>query len=202
MVLAGWWFVGLCSMAGCAGLLGIEDWQEPQNEGGAGGVGGDTGEGGDGAEGGGPVTPDAGMCGNGAQDGTETGVDCGGNTCAPCVDGFGCLIDADCRSGFCPPSRGYCVLNDGRDICGAEGLGGPSCADCIQNGGESDVDCGAECDPCRPGRKCTNDGECMSAHCNGGSCTKGDRGAKCYANEDCTSGSCGNTGCLTGNCCQ
>jgi cysteine-rich repeat protein len=33
--------------------------------------------------------------------GTETDVDCGGTTCAPCADGGMCNVNADCASGAC-----------------------------------------------------------------------------------------------------
>jgi hypothetical protein len=56
-------------------------------------------------------------CGDGVQNGMETGVDCGGG-CAPCADGGACTVAADCQSGACV--GGVCVA------CGA--LAEPCCA--------------------------------------------------------------------------
>jgi hypothetical protein len=39
-------------------------------------------------------------CVDGAQNGMETDVDCGGG-CAPCADGEACVLPADCASGVC-----------------------------------------------------------------------------------------------------
>jgi len=70
-------------------------------------------------------------CFNGVMDGNETGVDCGGE-CPPCGVGGGCLVDADCVSGWC--HEGVCKI--------------PSCSDGFMNQGEDDVDCGGPCLPC------------------------------------------------------
>ncbi len=48
-------------------------------------------------------------CDNGLQDGDETDVDCGGDTCQPCSVGQTCLVDPDCRSGVC--DDGVCACN-------------------------------------------------------------------------------------------
>jgi cysteine-rich repeat protein len=48
-------------------------------------------------------------CTDGIQNGTETGVDCGGGICAPCAPGQGCNVASDCASGNC--SGGVCVAN-------------------------------------------------------------------------------------------
>lgn len=39
-------------------------------------------------------------CSDGVTNGLETAADCGGG-CAPCADGLGCAVDADCASGTC-----------------------------------------------------------------------------------------------------
>lgn len=36
------------------------------------------------------------------KDEDETDVDCGGSSCAPCADGFVCLVDSDCLYNNCP----------------------------------------------------------------------------------------------------
>jgi cysteine-rich repeat protein len=48
-------------------------------------------------------------CMDGIKNGTETGVDCGGGSCAPCANGQGCNAASDCQSGIC--SGGQCVSN-------------------------------------------------------------------------------------------
>lgn len=51
----------------------------------------------------------AATCSDGIQNGSETGVDCGGGNCAPCANGQGCNAASDCASGIC--SGGVCVAN-------------------------------------------------------------------------------------------
>jgi len=144
---------------------------------------------------------DAGTCNNGVQDGTESGVDCGGTDCRACQDGFGCAQDSDCQSAFCPASRGYCVVDDGREICGVVNPGGNTCADCMPGMNETDVDCGDVCGPCRAGKNCVSGADCLSGTCLG-TCAPGEKGAVCYTNSDCASLKCGRLGCEAGNCCQ
>ena len=48
-------------------------------------------------------------CADGIKNGAETGVDCGGGTCAPCANGQGCTMASDCASGVC--SGAFCVAN-------------------------------------------------------------------------------------------
>lgn len=43
----------------------------------------------------------AASCTDGAKNGAETDVDCGGGDCAPCVAGMQCLANADCLSASC-----------------------------------------------------------------------------------------------------
>jgi hypothetical protein len=49
-------------------------------------------------------------CTNGVQDGSETGVDCGGPDCGACPDGSACGTGGDCRSGVCG-SAAVCCRN-------------------------------------------------------------------------------------------
>jgi uncharacterized protein (TIGR02145 family) len=79
-------------------------------------------------------------CSDGIQNGTETGVDCGGASCpacpieATCSDGIqnGTETGVDCGGASCP-------------ACPIE----PTCSDGIQNGTETGVDCGgATCLAC------------------------------------------------------
>lgn len=50
-----------------------------------------------------------GSCNDGLQNGSETGVDCGGGACAPCGTGAGCLVPGDCQSGVCTSGACQCV---------------------------------------------------------------------------------------------
>ena len=96
-------------------------------------------------------------CMDGIQNGSETGVDCGGS-CPPCIscnDGIqnGTETGVDC-GGSCPP----CIsCNDGIQNGTETGIDcGGSCPPCftcndgIQNGNETGIDCGGSCPPCPP----------------------------------------------------
>ena len=41
------------------------------------------------------------QCADGVKDGAETGVDCGGGTCAPCAIGTACMVPGDCATDVC-----------------------------------------------------------------------------------------------------
>jgi hypothetical protein len=47
------------------------------------------------------------LCSDMILDGSETDIDCGGPTCAPCSDGRMCMVASDCRSQLC--SGGRCL---------------------------------------------------------------------------------------------
>jgi hypothetical protein len=88
----------------------------------------------------------ASQCIDHRQDGNETDVDCGGsNTCLRCQNGAGCIVDSDCID-VCNVVTHRCVANH--------------CADGHQDFGESDVDCGAICNGCMAGQKCTRLADC------------------------------------------
>lgn len=205
-VVLGMFVVG--TGVGCADVLGIEPWEDKQLKGSSSG-GGDPGQGGGSAEdstaensaSSGMIDP----CHDGVQNGAETGVDCGGGACEPCAYAYGCSVDADCGSGYCPASRGYCIINDGRAVCGIEVMENPTCGDCVKNGAETDVDCGGECFPCRVGKTCTNDAECWSGSCSSGICAAGPTNTRCFSNADCASGKCAVATvpeCKFDNCCE
>ena len=88
-------------------------------------------------------------CDDGIQNGSETGIDCGGDTCPACQLGQECTEDANCANGRC--------INN---LCETG-----SCQDSIQNGRETDVDCGGDCDPCADGAGCSDGAECASGVC-------------------------------------
>lgn len=195
------------SMVGCADLLGIEPWEDKpfgpsSSEGGGGGSAGSSGS--DSTGEGAASSWDAVPCHNGLQDALETGIDCGGGSCAPCAEARGCNVDSDCGSGYCPVSRGYCITDDGRATCGIESMENPTCGDCVKNADESDIDCGGVCFPCRSGKVCTNDGECWSGLCSNGTCMAGLANTRCFSNADCVNGKCASAtpGCEFESCCQ
>ncbi|NUQ74408.1 MAG: hypothetical protein HUU21_12700 [Polyangiaceae bacterium] len=155
---------------------------------------------------GGPGAPVcvAGMCSNqcedGAMNGNETDVDCGGGDCPDCADGDTCGGNGDCVSDDC--EGGICI----------------SCMDGQMNGSETDVDCGGDCAAnCADGDTCGGNGDCASNDCEGGICiscmdgqmngleTDVDCGGDCAANcaggkmcnfnNDCQSNKCTNKIC-------
>jgi hypothetical protein len=97
-------------------------------------------------------------CTDGATNGNETDLNCGGGTCAPCVAGKVCADDADCVSVNCS------VANICLDT---------SCFDNTQNGNETDVDCGGiTCNPCIVDQGCSVNSDCATDFCDtsGNSC--------------------------------
>jgi hypothetical protein len=107
-------------------------------------------------------------CDDGVEDGDETDVDCGGS-CPPCAAGQTCKLHTDCDSGVCTPGAGGgggAGGSAGTSTCAA-----PTCSDGVQNGGESDVDCGAACPvQCAKGQFCFVDQDCESKTCKSGTC--------------------------------
>ena len=94
-------------------------------------------------------------CTDKSRNGTETDIDCGGNTCPKCADGKDCLKAADCTSAVCTSK-----------VCQA-----PTCTDKVQNGSETDVDCGGgACGKCSHGATCKLPGDCASGACTSGTC--------------------------------
>lgn len=72
-------------------------------------------------------------CGDGVQNGSETGIDCGGApSCKRCSAGYGCESGSDCESLVC--WSGACQA--------------PACNDGVKNGSETDIDCGGKCGVC------------------------------------------------------
>jgi hypothetical protein len=92
-------------------------------------------------------------CDDGALNGLETDVDCGGPTCGGCGLGEGCDVDGDCLSSNCESF-----------VCE------PSCTDGVENQGETDPDCGGPCSPCPVGGGCAGDDDCESAICTATTC--------------------------------
>ncbi len=118
-------------------------------------------------------------CDDGVQNGDETDVDCGGS-CAGCEEGESCEVDTDCAEGICESG-----------ICTTDTL--PSCDDGVQNGDETDVDCGGSCAGCEEGEGCEVDTDCATGTCDGGVCTESTGGieASISIDTDWESGYCG-----------
>lgn len=140
---------------------------------------------------------DASSCVNKAQDGTETGVDCGG-TCPVKCDGEPCTKNEECQSTTCKPDK--TCAPPGTKTCGV-GLPNPcengdpcgqdrdcktdycralACNDAPptvhqdgrRNGGETGIDCGGTAAPdklCPGGQKCVTGDDCQS-NCTNGVC--------------------------------
>ncbi|MFT3836508.1 MAG: hypothetical protein QM723_05895 [Myxococcaceae bacterium] len=151
-------------------------------------------------------------CGDTMQNGSETDIDCGGGTCAPCADTKHCAIDSDCSSKSCDATL-TCVA--------------ASCSDTKKNGNETDIDCGGiTCPPCAVGDHCFAGTDCTSAvcdlanyvclmpncadgtkngsetdlDCGGGTCSGCAIGKHCQMNVDCGSGYCANLSCAQPSC--
>ncbi|HEY0881468.1 MAG TPA: Ig-like domain-containing protein, partial [Archangium sp.] len=146
-------------------------------------------------------------CSDGALNGDETDLDCGGALCAPCAVGLACVAATDCQSSAC---------RDGR--CQR-----PSCTDGVRNGGEAAVDCGGECPGCAPGTACTTNADCSSQLCVngtcstptcsdgarngtetdvdcGGTCDACPAGGVCTVDSDCATGVCASGTCAADSC--
>lgn len=94
-------------------------------------------------------------CEDGARNGSESDVDCGG-TCPACAVGGRCELPADCETGRCEDFT-----------CAAA-----SCTDGVRNGDESDVDCGGSiCGRCAEAGACEQAGDCLAGACVAGVCT-------------------------------
>ncbi len=82
-------------------------------------------------------------------------------TCGPCDDNEMCALPSDCISGVCDPVDLTCTP--------------PACDDGVENGDETDEDCGGSCGAtCEPGEDCLIPGDCISAGCDAGSLTCND----------------------------
>ncbi len=102
-------------------------------------------------------------CSDGAQNGNETGVDCGGDACGECI-GLPCQTSTDCQSGFCDantcaPCSSHldCVIGDYCDpatyggMCVADKPSGGTCnavEECQSGNCTSNVCCTGACSPC------------------------------------------------------
>ncbi|MGI5864306.1 MAG: hypothetical protein ACOX6T_19940 [Myxococcales bacterium] len=138
----------------------------------------------------------------------------------------------------CEPDPPPCVPACGEKVCGDDECGGscgecgseydciagacvwrPTCLDELQNGTESDVDCGgSDCEPCEVGRRCRAGSDCQSGRCEqsvclscedgvrngdesdidcGGGCAACADGKLCGSPGDCASGRCAGGLCVS-----
>lgn len=98
------------------------------------------------------AAPSAPTCADGAKNGGESDVDCGGGLggCPPCGDGKKCTGAADCASG----------------VCAGASCQPPSCTDGVKNGKETAVDCGGgACPKCPVCLQCKENADCDTTIC-------------------------------------
>ncbi len=111
------------------------------------------------------------ICWDNVKNGNETDIDCGGycSNETKCADDKNCQVPTDCISGVC--TLGVCQseyissMFPGIDkILILE----PTCSDNVQNGNETDIDCGGYCTPtkkCGNILGCMGPGDCISGVC-------------------------------------
>lgn len=148
-------------------------------------------------------------CVDGLKNGTETGVDCGGPTCAKCDNGLGCATFSDCLSGFCQnllcapcggtndcQSTSYC--DAGTDLCTPKLPQGTACQTSDQCTTGACVDgfccnsnCNGTCEACAEALTGMADGTCSFID------TATDPDMEC-PNTDCKTGACSGTSAACG----
>ena len=133
-------------------------------------------------------------CQNQLPDGNETDVDCGGSECGPCIPGQTCKVASDCLSKVCEDAFMGAIFKQ----CKV-----PMCNDGVQNGSETDMDCGGigcpDAKRCLAGDHCAIGGDCKSGVCQAGTCQV----ATCkdgVKNGLETGVDCGAAGCVLGKC--
>lgn len=90
------------------------------------------------------------------------------DSCEPCADYTDCNAYTDqqsCSDNHC----GFEPCNWNGASCEKQ----PSCFDGEQNGQESDVDCGGNCNKCENGFDCNSGADCESNYCSAGKCQNG-----------------------------
>jgi hypothetical protein len=124
---------------------------------------------------------------NGKKDGGETDVDCGGR-CTTCGPSKHCFKDDDCNHQLkCRASV------QGKQKCQFETISGLApalqrehynaraqweregdrpahCYNKVQDGDETDIDCGGKCDQCAAGMGCNEGIDCSNLQCTDGVC--------------------------------
>jgi hypothetical protein len=138
------------------------------------------------------------------KDGNETDVDCGGGpfmgaaACSPCGDGKMCKFGDDCVDKVCGLPDGGTTDGGTTGTCQA-----PTCSDGVQNGTETDLDCGGSCamaptnKTCGVDKGCLMATDCTTGFCNNNKCATKADGQMCNGNGDCT-----NANCVMNICCH
>jgi hypothetical protein len=123
------------------------------------------------------------------KDNGESDVDCGGANAPKCADGKACMTNADCASGFCPEQAKICRL--------------PRNDDRVQNGAETDVDCGGPNAPrCVAGKKCLTDSDCNIACSYAKTCIDTPSCKPHLGGDTCGRGEVGEPGAMHESCCR
>jgi len=103
-------------------------------------------------------------CSDGIQDGSETGVDCGGGTCPTCPLGGGCGAASDCTNAIC--MAGQCTCGTGTANCDLMPQNG-----CEISTASDPTNCGTCGHICNLPNTATD--TCISGVCHIGSCSPG-----------------------------
>jgi Mg-chelatase subunit ChlD len=106
-------------------------------------------------------------CANGARDGTETDLDCGGPSCGRCAGGLVCDTKNDCLTDLCVNQRCVQPPSSTPTAAPTTELEG-KCSNGVRNANtESDIDCGGVCtQKCTLGKNCETADDCISGYCN------------------------------------
>ena len=91
----------------------------------------------------------AASCTDLVKNGDESDIDCGGSCQTKCGASLKCDADSDCQSGSCSTTNGRCNAPN-------------TCADGVQNFGETCIDGGGPCSPCRLAEGCAITADCES----------------------------------------
>src|SRR4051812_25720593 len=99
----------------------------------------------------------------------------------PAVTGAGSAGGAGGAGGAGSSSSASSASSGGHHTStGADGSGGPTCADGILSDPETDIDCGGDsCPPCALGQHCQNDADCSANRCKEGVCVPAPVGPQC-----------------------
>jgi hypothetical protein len=96
-----------------------------------------------------PIQPGTEVCDNGLDDDGDGLTDSEDPDCQRFCQYSSCLSE-ECSYGLVCDTVGCCV---------------PHCGDGVQNGDESDLDCGGFCGPCQSGQSCYSNSDCASFSC-------------------------------------
>jgi len=131
---------------------------------------------------------------DGIKNGDETGIDCGGPTATKkCAPGDGCAMDSDCDKVRCDVPNKKCLP--------------PSATDGLQNGTETDIDCGGtaptNAPKCAVNQKCSVHADCLSDGCSytAKTCAVAPSCATHFGGDTCGKGEVGQAGSQHESCC-